>query len=191
MLLFKFGGIWVDATTFCLKPLTNWIDIEDSGFFCFRQPVGTIDRQFVSWFLAAKKGSSIVRDLLGEILDFATEERKINLKIAKLILNDETKEFVSREGTGWCYIRWMEDRGEVPYFWLFYIFNEIVKKPVHVKTWELVQGKPNNYANLNYPMSLFDSAFVSKQTHKPGYMKDDILKGRFELVDNILRGVTK
>ena len=36
-LLSKYGGIWTDATTFCTKPLDEWIDdaCSEAGFFVF------------------------------------------------------------------------------------------------------------------------------------------------------------
>ena len=35
-LLEKFGGFWIDATVYCIKPLTEWINnYIDIGFFLF------------------------------------------------------------------------------------------------------------------------------------------------------------
>lgn len=36
ILLFKYGGVWVDATTFCNKPLSSWLHANiKEGFFAF------------------------------------------------------------------------------------------------------------------------------------------------------------
>ena len=36
-LLTEHGGVWADATTFCLQPLNEWLpDCMRAGFFCFR-----------------------------------------------------------------------------------------------------------------------------------------------------------
>lgn len=52
-LLRRFGGVWADATTYCLRPLDEWIDAASaSGFFGFAQPGP--DRMLSSWFLAAR-----------------------------------------------------------------------------------------------------------------------------------------
>ena len=51
-LLNKFGGVWVDSTCYCTKPLESWLPKNlDSGFFAFNRP--NTDRMISSWFLAA------------------------------------------------------------------------------------------------------------------------------------------
>ncbi len=55
-LLHLYGGVWVDATTICARPLDDWLpDRMGSGFFAFKKPAP--DRPLASWFLAAEKGS--------------------------------------------------------------------------------------------------------------------------------------
>ena len=42
-ILNKYGGLWIDATTVCKMPLTNWlIDNLKAGFFTFYWPKKTI-----------------------------------------------------------------------------------------------------------------------------------------------------
>ena len=51
-LLSKFGGVWVDATTFCMTPLDGWIrEAAAAGFFAFDSP--GYGRMLSTWFLAA------------------------------------------------------------------------------------------------------------------------------------------
>jgi hypothetical protein len=51
-LLTEEGGVWADATTFCLRPLDEWLpDCISAGFFCFRDPGP--DRLVANWFLAS------------------------------------------------------------------------------------------------------------------------------------------
>ncbi len=58
-LLTKFGGVWADATTLCMKPLDNWIDeYAESGFFAFSKPGE--DRILSSWFIAGSKDCPII-----------------------------------------------------------------------------------------------------------------------------------
>jgi hypothetical protein len=58
-LLARYGGVWVDATTMCARPLDEWLDAYTaSGFFAFESPGP--DRAIASWFLAAEKGNHIV-----------------------------------------------------------------------------------------------------------------------------------
>jgi hypothetical protein len=58
-LLRRFGGIWIDSTVYCLRPLDGWIDqAMPSGFFAFNRPMP--DVMLSSWFLAAERGSYII-----------------------------------------------------------------------------------------------------------------------------------
>ena len=59
-LLAKFGGVWADATTLCMKPLDDWIDeYAGSGFFAFSKPGK--DRILSSWFIAGSKDCPIIK----------------------------------------------------------------------------------------------------------------------------------
>lgn len=61
VLLHEYGGVWVDATTYCNAPLDEWLPMAaGAGFFAFARPVE--DRELASWFLAAAPGN----DLLGK-----------------------------------------------------------------------------------------------------------------------------
>lgn len=58
-LLSQFGGVWVDATCFCVSPLDDWLFSElKSGFFAFARPAR--DRILSSWFLAAERDNYLV-----------------------------------------------------------------------------------------------------------------------------------
>lgn len=59
LLLHEYGGVWVDATTFCNTPLDEWIEpAMHEGFFAFDRPGG--DRPLASWFLAARPGNRLL-----------------------------------------------------------------------------------------------------------------------------------
>jgi hypothetical protein len=59
-LLQRYGGVWADATTWCARPLDDWIDqiTRSSGFFAYAKP--SPDRPLASWFLAATEHNFIV-----------------------------------------------------------------------------------------------------------------------------------
>lgn len=58
-LLYRFGGVWADATTICARPLNSWLpDVMEFAFFAFDRP--SPDRLISTWFLAAEKGSYIM-----------------------------------------------------------------------------------------------------------------------------------
>ena len=68
-LLDKHGGVWVDATTYCLAPLDAWLPgVMSQGFFAFDRP--RPDRMIASWFLAASAGHPAVRLWLAAAEDY-------------------------------------------------------------------------------------------------------------------------
>lgn len=59
LLLKKYGGLWVDATTFCNKSLDTWLpDYIKEGFFAFDKPGP--DRLLSTWFIYAEKNNYII-----------------------------------------------------------------------------------------------------------------------------------
>ena len=60
-LLERHGGVWVDASCSCLKPLDDWLPVVmQSGFFAF--PDTHPGRIVQTWFLAAAPGNHLVRE---------------------------------------------------------------------------------------------------------------------------------
>lgn len=58
-LLHEYGGVWVDATVQCHRPLDDWLpEAAKDGFFAFSRPGP--DRLVSSWFLAARENHPIV-----------------------------------------------------------------------------------------------------------------------------------
>jgi len=59
LLLREFGGVWVDATLLCNRPLDEWLPgVMDEGFFAFAAPAP--DRPLSSWFLSAQSDNEVV-----------------------------------------------------------------------------------------------------------------------------------
>jgi NADH:ubiquinone oxidoreductase subunit len=62
-LLLRQGGVWADATLLCRRSLDCWLPtiMTQCDFFVFSRPGK--DRVMASWFMAARPGSTIGRDL--------------------------------------------------------------------------------------------------------------------------------
>jgi len=59
LLLHEYGGVWVDATTFCNVPLDDWLPVgANTGFFAFACPGQ--DLFLHTWFLAAQPGNPLL-----------------------------------------------------------------------------------------------------------------------------------
>lgn len=65
-LLAHHGGVWADATTFCNRPLDEWLPKKmKSGFFAFHRPGP--DRIVSTWFLASKPENVLVSCLFDQM----------------------------------------------------------------------------------------------------------------------------
>ena len=59
LLLREFGGVWVDATLYCNRPLDEWLPgVMTEGFFAFAAPAP--DRPLSSWFLSAVSDNYLI-----------------------------------------------------------------------------------------------------------------------------------
>lgn len=69
-LLKEHGGVWVDATAYCVRPLDEWLPIvAQRGFFAFFWTPEThwfawpgYNREVATWFLASEPGNLIIAD---------------------------------------------------------------------------------------------------------------------------------
>ena len=84
-LLDKYGGVWVDASLFCIEPLDNWIDkYITSGLFMFES--NTKLTIMANWFIAAKKNNLLIKKIKLELTKYWTKNNFIkNIFLKKLI----------------------------------------------------------------------------------------------------------
>lgn len=74
-LLNRFGGLWVDATTFCNKSLDEWLDnYLVNGFFCFSNPGP--DRLISSWFIYSSEDNYIIQKWLNKVNEFWIDKNR-------------------------------------------------------------------------------------------------------------------
>jgi len=138
-LLSEYGGVWADGTTFCMKPLDDWIDgCTASGFFAFHRPAR--DTIMGSWFLVSEKGGPIVvkwRERMNSFwlennFGIKTRFKKIIIKLLKKILNRSektTKYWFSPIVTKFLKVH--------PYGVIFYMFERLVSEDYECqKIWE-------------------------------------------------------
>jgi len=72
LLLQKYGGVWADATTFCNKPLDDWLPFHmNEGFFVFEKPCP--ERIISNWFIYAEKDSYIMNTWSDATIDYYRE----------------------------------------------------------------------------------------------------------------------
>ena len=65
-LLQRYGGVWVDASLFCVKPLDDWLpEVMQDGFFVFSSR--RKDRVMTTWFIAAQAQCELLSRWTNEI----------------------------------------------------------------------------------------------------------------------------
>ncbi len=109
-LLAHAGGVWADATTWCCRPLDQWLDqvASLSGFFAYAQPAP--DRPLASWFLASRPSNPIARKW-----------------------KDATDEFWSRAAAKGGATNVADDPGSIDYFWFHGLFQNLLDTDTEVE----------------------------------------------------------
>lgn len=130
-LLAKYGGVWVDATCFCNKPLNNWLfDYLQNDFFAFDRPGP--DRMISSWFMAGTKESYIIHEYQKAVNEYWTANHKVTLiessKWARL------RKHLERYDTSVWFNPFVTKFLKVhPYFWFHYTFRQVYLADVQFK----------------------------------------------------------
>ena len=136
-LLARHGGLWVDATCFCVKPLGDWLPPNlDSGFFAFHRPGP--DRVLSSWFLVSEPGNRLVSQLFTRLLahwrdhSFRNDQREFLVKVLTRLLR------VSSITRGWWFSRPLRDWLAIhPYYMISYGFEKLIHDdPECARIWD-------------------------------------------------------
>ncbi|MCB1358263.1 MAG: hypothetical protein KDK53_17835 [Maritimibacter sp.] len=166
-LLHRYGGYWADATTFCLRPIDQWLDIDraGTGFFCFRQKDRAAPLPLVAWFLAAAPESRIVAEWLALSIGYLFKDRDTPLRIGKKLKPvgpAKGRDQIAKPGLD--ALAGAERRGLVPYLWAQYAFNDVARS--HSAIWTQVQQLNNDYIRKNDPYHGVRWVNVSKQQYR-------------------------
>lgn len=181
MLLSKFGGIWADATTFCLKPLSEWLydETSDFGFFSFREVNPKRDHELIIWFLAASPDNQIIFRVLIESIQSLFKARSRNLPVVGF--NNYRSVYGLSEGDlpGRNFLVQCEEIHEsFPYFWSSYIFRDVIREiPDAYDIW-MRQSKC--FAQGKHNIERFSRSFVSKQSYKGKYQQSQFYADRLD-----------
>jgi hypothetical protein len=110
-LLSRYGGVWVDATVWCVRPLDEWLEaVLPHGFFAYAKPHP--DRPISSFFLAAAPNHVIVQRLQGAMDRFWLERQGSDFEL-------------------------LDDPNSKNYFWLHSLFQKLLDDDmVFARAWE-------------------------------------------------------
>ncbi len=129
-LLSKYGGVWVDATLFCVRPIDPWIhEKSHSGIFVFCNPGP--DRVMANWFIASEKGNPIITKLSDKLTLFYMQNGpnlKINDKCWKVSLLGRLLNRSTSTTKYWFSPIATKIFRAYPYFVFHYLFEVIISK---------------------------------------------------------------
>lgn len=184
-LLSRYGGVWVDATTFCIKPLEEWLPYISykTDFFAFRQNK-VKSRPIEVWFMYADKGSPIIRKTLNDFVDYLTYEREVSLYVSNS-KKKMRKLGVEKNHPDKLYANIVykaEKFGFMPYFSLAYFLNESMHDLMSEGEIKKFFDFPNHFANNEDDFDVFENSYVSKQTYKGEYQSSNIFMERKKLL---------
>ncbi|MEM6963160.1 MAG: capsular polysaccharide synthesis protein [Bacteroidota bacterium] len=142
-LLRRYGGVWVDATCFCQRPLESWLpDYLAAGFFAFHRP--GYDRMLSSWFLAATADNLLVEAYCATVNEFWKNNQHAKMWqdrpwIYRLLLKFKIHGYLKKNPTLWFHPLMLKGLKIYPYFWFFYLFEKIYhENPTVKKLWDMV-----------------------------------------------------
>lgn len=135
-LLKEFGGVWVDATTFCNYPLDEWIEpFTRAGVFFFQNPAP--DRLISNWFIISEKGNPLLTKMLQELVTFweqfnFSKPNRFQIWLSRLFNRVLT-------GKRFAYKIWIsmipsKMLGIYPYFIFHYLFEQLVRENRDIKS---------------------------------------------------------
>ncbi len=131
-LLRRHGGVWADASCLCRTPLDAWLPdvLAPEGFFGFDRPAP--DRKIASWFLAAEPGHVLVRRWCTLVNDFWRDHPRA--RVQSLEENAAMLDAADPAAPPpWLDVARWATEGEVPYFWLHYLFAHMIETDDEVR----------------------------------------------------------
>lgn len=136
-LLAEHGGVWVDATCYCVRPLEEWLPAYmTAGFFAFNRPGP--DRMLSSWFMASYPQNSITVAFSERVNDFWKKNTGIRLidntrwKFLNKYLQNANPQIWFKN----IFTRVLKVH---PYFWFHYTFERTYLEDSYIrKLWDSV-----------------------------------------------------
>ncbi|WP_068711448.1 capsular polysaccharide synthesis protein [Vibrio tritonius] len=186
-LLSRYGGVWVDATTFCMVPLDKWIHeaMAPCSLFNFVQK-NNLTRPVEAWFIASPKASPIIQSVLKQYVDLVFKPRSYSLFVMgkqahfERLLSKEERE----KPLDPSIIQRAEQHGFMPYFSVAYFFYKALKDnltPEQVSIYlrqDEQQLMTNKLAKTKDTEENFMNSCVSKQTYLSSYAKSELFAMR-------------
>jgi Capsular polysaccharide synthesis protein len=139
-LLARYGGVWVDATCLCCKPLDDWlVNSLGAGFFAFEKPAP--DRLLASWLVASTTDCHLTNTYRDHVNAYWRDNYFANqhTRRGEQALRHLGRLFnVNASRTRFWFsapvLKWLR---VYPYYWFHYLLAEIIRRDVSSRhIWE-------------------------------------------------------
>lgn len=132
-LLATYGGVWVDSTCVCQRPLEDWLpQLLTAGFFAFSRPGR--DRLISTWFLAAEAGNPLVANFFQALFRYWSDHKFRNdrhrIIVEGLTLLLRPSRLTARL---WLMPLIQDWLGFSPYYAPHYIFDRMIRKDTEMQ----------------------------------------------------------
>lgn len=134
-LLAENGGIWVDASLFPVKPLSDWLPetLTNTGVFLFNRPAE--DRLIASWFIVAPENSGLIARWAKKTRQYWSRELPLSKKV--LDIPDQPVRAVRSNQ------RDRDPNKGYFYFWFHYLFADSCASDIRsAMEWRLSATSP-------------------------------------------------
>lgn len=172
-LLNKYGGLWVDATVYCIKPLDEWAEkYFKFDYFVFKN--SKVKYGISNWFIYSKKNHPINVKLLDELCNYWDDNKLSESKIKKITKHILTSLTVRAENLYWIWLtKLIRDKICLyPYFIFHYMFREIISNDTSFRyLWEEIPFLNNDKPHQLQRMGMLSNDFDKFRT----MMSDDHL----------------
>ena len=171
-LLARHGGVWVDATCYCCRPLDEWLpEHAATGFFAFSKPAK--NRLLDIWFLASSPGNLLTarwaERVNGYLLGTPRLARRPKTPRWFGWLNRNTR--TTRHWFSWLPKKVFR---VYPYHWPPYLFTELVRRdPESRGVWERTKK-----VRAELPLRLYRAGLLTPITDE---LKGEIDRREFSL----------
>ena len=129
-LLNTFGGVWVDSTCFCVKPLKEWLPKQiESGFFAFAYPEHR-NTMIASWFLVGLPGNHLLNAYCDATNSYWQDNPKIRLWSKSRLIRYSFKllrlnKYLDRKAQKWSNKFFLKILKVHPYYWFHHLFEKV------------------------------------------------------------------
>lgn len=129
-LLAKYGGVWVDATCWCCKPLDSWLShCMEPGFFAFDS--GAKNRPIASWFLASSQNCHLTTAYCEEVNSYWQKNRFSNQNrwAGKWVIHrlGNMLNLHSQSIRFWFFYLTVTILKVYPYHWFHFLFTDVTR----------------------------------------------------------------